>query len=106
MASPSIKGDYLPQKDTTREQSQGKYLLFKQHDRVGRMADTLGYSEAAFPRRFRRVPAPRNEEDEMDAAFWQGHKDRLLVGHVLDVFPYDRDKRFAPAGRVAERFMA
>ena len=39
---------YPPQKDTTREQIKGKYLLVKQHDRVGRMADTLEYSEVAF----------------------------------------------------------
>ena len=84
---------------------------------------------------FRRVPAPRNEEDEMsgeiwysvgpkdvfpetfepfllgnpavrqvfmrhhadllDAAFWQGHKERIKAGHVYDVFPYDQNKRFA-----------
>jgi isocitrate dehydrogenase kinase/phosphatase len=84
---------------------------------------------------FRRVPAPRNEEDEMsgeiwytvgprdvfpetfepfllgnpavravfmqhhadllDAAFWQGHKERILAGHVHDVFPYEQHKRFA-----------
>jgi isocitrate dehydrogenase kinase/phosphatase len=83
---------------------------------------------------FRRVPAPRNEEDEMsgevwytwaqgrvprdlrplpagqpavrevfmkhhadllDAAFWQGHKERIKAGHVHDVFPYDPHKRFA-----------
>ena len=83
---------------------------------------------------FRRVPEPRNEEEEMsgeiwyhvgprdvfpetfgpfllgnaqvrevfmkhhadllDVAFWQGHKDRILAGHVHDVFPYDQDKRF------------
>ena len=36
-----IKDFYPPQKDTTREQIKGKYLLVKQHDRVGRMADTL-----------------------------------------------------------------
>ena len=30
--------------------SRAKYLLVKQHDRVGRMADTLEYSEVAFPR--------------------------------------------------------
>jgi isocitrate dehydrogenase kinase/phosphatase len=267
-----IKDYYPPQKDTTREQIQGKYLLVKQHDRVGRMADTLEYSEVAFPRarfndeliaeiekfapsqleisdrdgdgqleviikhvyierrmiplniylqeafdaggtdqantspaahrareqiergvieygnaikdlvaanifpgdmlwknfgitrhskvvfydydeieyitdcNFRKVPAPRNEEDEMsgevwysvgpkdvfpetfgpfllgnpavraifmkhhadllDAAFWQSHKDRIQAGHVLDIFPYDRDKRFAAAGRGAGRFMA
>ncbi|MDR2853278.1 MAG: bifunctional isocitrate dehydrogenase kinase/phosphatase [Burkholderiaceae bacterium] len=44
-----IKDFYPPQKDTSREQIQGKYLLVKQHDRVGRMADTLEYSEVAFP---------------------------------------------------------
>jgi isocitrate dehydrogenase kinase/phosphatase len=43
--------DYYPlQKDTTREQIKSKYLLVKQHDRVGRMADTQEYSEVAFPR--------------------------------------------------------
>ncbi|MBL8315208.1 MAG: bifunctional isocitrate dehydrogenase kinase/phosphatase, partial [Rubrivivax sp.] len=45
-----IKDFYPPQKDTTREQIKGKYLLVKQHDRVGRMADTLEYSSVAFPR--------------------------------------------------------
>ncbi len=45
-----IKDYYPPQKDTTREQIKGKYQLVKQHDRVGRMADTLEYSEVAFPR--------------------------------------------------------
>ncbi len=45
-----IKDFYPPQKDTSREQIKGKYLLVKQHDRVGRMADTLEYSEVAFAR--------------------------------------------------------
>ncbi len=45
-----IKDFYPPQKETTREQIQAKYLLVKQHDRVGRMADTLEYSNVAFPR--------------------------------------------------------
>ncbi|MDO9147683.1 MAG: bifunctional isocitrate dehydrogenase kinase/phosphatase [Hydrogenophaga sp.] len=250
-----IKDFYPPQKDTTREQIRGKYLLVKQHDRVGRMADTLEFSEVGFPRarftdeliaeiekfapsqleisdrdgdgnievilkhcyierrmiplniylqeafealraqaddpaaraqlsravveygnaikdlvaanifpgdmlwknfgitrhgkvvfydydeieyitdcNFRRVPEPRHEEDEMsgevwysvakndvfpetfgpfllgnplvreefmkhhadllDAAFWQAHKDRIAAGHVFDVFPYERDRRF------------
>ncbi|MCC2674886.1 MAG: aceK [Ramlibacter sp.] len=243
-----IKDFYPPQKDTTREQVQGKYLLVKQHDRVGRMADTLEYSEVAFTRdrfedelleeirafapsqlevgdrdgdgheevvikhlyierrmiplniylqeafeagekgqveravieygnaikalvaanifpgdmlwknfgvtrngrvvfydydeieyltdcNFRKVPQPRTQEEEMsgevwykvgpkdvfpesfepfllghpavrevfmkhhgdllDPAFWQQHKERILAGHVHDVFPYERDKRFA-----------
>jgi len=45
-----IKDYYPPQKDTTREQIKGKYLLVKQHDRVGRMADTLEYREVGFSR--------------------------------------------------------
>ncbi|MDM0042471.1 bifunctional isocitrate dehydrogenase kinase/phosphatase [Variovorax sp. J22G21] len=44
-----IKDYYPPQKDTTREQIQGKYMLVKHHDRVGRMADTLEYSDVGFP---------------------------------------------------------
>jgi isocitrate dehydrogenase kinase/phosphatase len=84
---------------------------------------------------FRRVPAPRTEEDEMsgevwysvgpkdvfpetfgpfllgntavrdvfmkhhadllDAEFWQSHKARIAAGHVHDVFPYERERRFA-----------
>ena len=247
-----IKDYYPPQKDTTREIIKSKYLLVKQHDRVGRMADTQEYSEVAFPRarfddeliaeiekfapsqleisdrdgdgqmeviikhvyierrmiplniylqeafdvgakepagkaqieravveygnaikdlvaanifpgdmlwknfgitrhgkvvfydydeieyitdcKFRKVPTPRNEEDEMSgevwysvgpkdvfpetfapfllgndavrevfmrhhadllqADFWQAHKERIQAGHVHDVFPYEREKRF------------
>ena len=246
-----IKDHFPAPKETTREQVKGKYLLVKQHDRVGRMADTLEYSLVAFPRdrfsdelieeiqkfapsqleisdrdgdgkqeviishlyierrlvplnihlqecfdkgitdpdahrsmsravveygnaikdlvaanifpgdmlwknfgitrngkvvfydydeieyltdcNFRRVPAPRNEEDEMsgevwytvrphdvfpetfapfllgndavrevfmrhhadllDAQFWQSHKERIQAGHMLDVFPYENDRR-------------
>jgi len=232
-----IRDFYPAQKETTREIIKSKYLLVKQHDRVGRMADTLEYSNVAFPRarfedelvaelrqfcgslieedgdtlvirhvyierrmvplniylqeaspaqiehavieygnaikdlvsgnifpgdmlwknfgvtrhgkvvfydydeieyltdcNFRKVPEPRNEEEEMsgdvwyhvgpkdvfpetfgpfllgnpvvrevfmkhhaellDAAFWQGHKERILAGHVHDVFPYEAHKRF------------
>ncbi len=86
---------------------------------------------------FRRVPAPRNEEEEMsgevwwpvaprdvfpetfapfllgdpqvrevflrhhaellDADFWNGQKQRILAGHVHDVFPYDPARRFGSA---------
>ncbi|GAB3776289.1 bifunctional isocitrate dehydrogenase kinase/phosphatase [Ramlibacter monticola] len=243
-----IKDRFPPPKETTREQVQHKYLLVKQHDRVGRMADTLEYSEVAFARErfeeelieeirreapslleigdrdgdgheevilkhlyierrmiplniylqeafdggehgqveravveygnaikdlvaanifpgdmlwknfgvtrngkvvfydydeieyltdcnFRKVPQPRNEEEEMsgevwytvgpkdvfpetfapfllgnpsvrevflrhhadllDPAYWHAQKERILAGHVHDVFPYERDKRFA-----------
>ncbi|WP_081857912.1 bifunctional isocitrate dehydrogenase kinase/phosphatase [Thiomonas sp. FB-Cd] len=45
-----IRDFYPAPKDTTREKIKAKYLLVKQHDRVGRMADTLEYSNVAFPR--------------------------------------------------------
>jgi isocitrate dehydrogenase kinase/phosphatase len=91
---------------------------------------------------FRKVPTPRNEEEEMsgevwysvgpkdvfpetfepfllghpavrevfmkhhadllDPAFWQSHKERILAGHVYDVFPYEREKRFARRHRPTE----
>jgi isocitrate dehydrogenase kinase/phosphatase len=44
-----IKDHFPAPKDTTREAVMDKYRLVKQHDRVGRMADSLEYSEAAFP---------------------------------------------------------
>lgn len=44
-----IKDFYPSQKNTTRTKIKDKYLLVKQHDRVGRMADTLEYSDVAFP---------------------------------------------------------
>ena len=45
-----IKDFFPAPKDTTREQVMAKYLLVKQHDRVGRMADTLEFSSVALPR--------------------------------------------------------
>ena len=240
-----IKDFYPPQKDTTREIIKSKYLLVKTHDRVGRMADTLEYSNVAFPRvrfeeeliaelkefcpslieddgselvirhvyierrmiplniylqeanrqqiehavieygnaikdlvaanifpgdmlwknfgvtrngkvvfydydeieyltdcNFRKVPTPRNEEEEMsgeiwysvgkhdvfpetfepfllgnpsvrevfmkhhadllDPTFWQAHKERILAGHVHDVFPYEPAKRFKNQRRLRD----
>lgn len=44
-----IKDKFPAPKETTRAEVKGKYLLVKQHDRVGRMADTMEYSLVAFP---------------------------------------------------------
>ena len=86
---------------------------------------------------FRRVPEPRNEEDELsgeiwysvgprdvfpetfapfllghpavrevfmqhhadllEAGFWQQHQERIQAGHVHDIFPYERSRRFSPS---------
>ena len=45
-----IKDTFPPPKRLTRDDVKRKYQLVKQHDRVGRMADSLEYSDAAFPR--------------------------------------------------------
>lgn len=45
-----IKDFFPAPKETTKAIVKEKYLLVKNHDRVGRMADTLEYSNVAFPR--------------------------------------------------------
>jgi len=45
-----IKDSFPPPKETSKALIKEKYLLVKNHDRVGRMADTLEYSDVAFPR--------------------------------------------------------
>ncbi len=45
-----IKDHFPAPKESTRALVMEKYLLVKNHDRVGRMADTLEYSDVAFPR--------------------------------------------------------
>ena len=37
----------------------------------------------------------KHHGDLLDPAFWLGRKERIQAGHVHDVFPYDRAKRFA-----------
>ncbi len=44
-----IKDKFAPQKDFTRKQVEEKYQLVKRHDRVGRMADMLEYSNVSLP---------------------------------------------------------
>ncbi|ALO34058.1 bifunctional isocitrate dehydrogenase kinase/phosphatase [Colwellia sp. MT41] len=45
-----IKDKFSPSKNITKNDVKGKYRLVKLHDRVGRMADTMEYSEVAFPK--------------------------------------------------------
>lgn len=44
-----IRDSFVPPKDTSRDQVMEKYRLVKLHDRVGRLADTLEYSNVALP---------------------------------------------------------
>ncbi|MEO5735145.1 MAG: bifunctional isocitrate dehydrogenase kinase/phosphatase, partial [Rubrivivax sp.] len=75
-----IKDHYPPQKDTTREKIKGKYLLVKQHDRVGRMADTLEYSSVAFPRS-RFEPELIAELQEHCASLLEEDGEMLVIRH-------------------------
>ena len=45
-----IKDEIAPPKEVDRATVKSKYLLVKQVDRVGRMADTLEFSDVAFPK--------------------------------------------------------
>ena len=45
-----IKDVFAPPKEVDRKTVIAKYLLVKHHDRVGRMSDTLEYSDVAFPK--------------------------------------------------------
>jgi len=45
-----IKDTFAPPKEVDHATVKAKYLLVKQHDRVGRMADTLEFSNVALPK--------------------------------------------------------
>jgi hypothetical protein len=45
----------------------------------------------------------KHHADLLDAAFWQAHKERILAGHVHDVFPYEPPSASPPGARPAAR---
>ena len=36
----------------------------------------------------------KHHADLLDPQFWQAHQERIRRGEVLDVFPYEQEKRF------------
>src|SRR5882672_6789790 len=76
-----IRDFFPPQKDTTRQQIMAKYLLVKTHDRVGRMADTLEYSNVAFPTH-RFEPELVAELREFCLSLLEEDGDALVIRHV------------------------
>jgi isocitrate dehydrogenase kinase/phosphatase len=76
-----IKDVIAPPKEVTRQQVKSKYLLVKQHDRVGRMADTLEYADVA-------LPIERFSEDligelrELAPSVIEKDGDTLLIRHL------------------------
>jgi len=76
-----IKDVFPPPKETTREQVESKYVLVKQHDRLGRMADTLEYSSVALP--LSRLDDALIRELERDApSMIEYEDDNIVIRHV------------------------
>ncbi|MFT3664214.1 bifunctional isocitrate dehydrogenase kinase/phosphatase [Piscinibacter sp.] len=76
-----IKDFYPAPKETSRELIQSKYRLVKTHDRVGRMADTLEYSNVAFPRA-RFEPALVAELKHFCPSLIEEDGDTLVIRHL------------------------
>jgi len=76
-----IKDKFAPSKQMTRKDVKGKYRLVKLHDRVGRMADTMEYSEVAFPKN--RFSASLLEElTEVAPSLLREEGQDLVISHV------------------------
>ncbi len=76
-----IKDRFDPPKTSTREEVQQKYQLVKYHDRVGRLADTLEYSNVAIS--LDRIdPELLKELREKAAGSIEQMGDKLVIKHV------------------------
>ncbi|MDO8650805.1 MAG: bifunctional isocitrate dehydrogenase kinase/phosphatase [Undibacterium sp.] len=74
--------DYFPApKETTKALIKEKYLLVKNHDRVGRMADTLEYSDVAFPRA-RISQALLDEIKKFAPSLLEINDDEVIIKHM------------------------
>ncbi len=76
-----IRDWFDPPKDSDPRRVKEKYLLVKYHDRVGRLADTLEYSNVALPlSRF--DPALLAELQRVAPSGVQVEDDRVVIRHV------------------------
>lgn len=76
-----IKDKFAPQKEFTRQQVEEKYQLVKRHDRVGRMADMLEYSNVVLPvERF--VPELLQELMETCSSSISFDGDSIIFRHI------------------------
>jgi len=76
-----IKDHFDPPKTSSREDVRQKYLLVKYHDRVGRLADTLEYSNVAIPMD-RIDPELLTELRKNAAGSIDEIGDKLIIRHV------------------------
>ena len=76
-----IKDRFDPPKTSSPKEVREKYLLVKNHDRVGRLADTLEYSNVAIPlKRIDPVLMKQLQEDAAGSIEIDG--DRLVIRHI------------------------
>jgi isocitrate dehydrogenase kinase/phosphatase len=76
-----IRDRFPPPKDVTHEQVKQRYQQVKLHDRVGRMADTLEFSDVAFP--IDRFPPELVAELEAEVpSLLESDGDALVIKHL------------------------
>lgn len=76
-----IRDKFAPTKEFGRDTVKERYLLVKKHDRVGRMADTMEYSDVALPlNRF--SPELLDELKQSIAGSMQIEDDRVIIKHL------------------------
>ncbi|MCX7891858.1 MAG: bifunctional isocitrate dehydrogenase kinase/phosphatase [Burkholderiales bacterium] len=76
-----IRDRFAPPKDIDHATVRAKYLLVKRHDRVGRMADTLEFSDVALPRS-RMSPELVAELATSCASLVEEDGDQLVIKHL------------------------
>ena len=76
-----IKDVFGATKEITKDTVLEKYRLVKEHDRVGRMADTLEFSDVAFPRA-RVTDELLQELRTLAPSALEEHEDTIVVRHL------------------------
>lgn len=92
-----IRDHFEPPKDVDRQKVKDQYVLVKHHDRVGRMADTLEYSNVAFPSS-RFDPTLLRELEASAPSQLERDGERLIIRHLYierRLTPLDLDVRSA-----------
>jgi isocitrate dehydrogenase kinase/phosphatase len=77
-----IRDHFPPQKQVTHALIKKRYLQVKKHDRVGRMADTLEFSDVAFPRQ-RFSPELMAELTQSAPSLLEIEEDVIIVKHLF-----------------------
>jgi isocitrate dehydrogenase kinase/phosphatase len=77
----AIRDVFAPAKEVDHATVKAKYVLVKQHDRVGRMADTLEFSNVALPKA--RFSAELLDELRREcASLLEENDDEIVIQHV------------------------